>query len=89
MSANVPAGLDVTTTQNFHQVITVITVITAMAIFTTKFQFLPQILIRIFQVYRSLWLEVTAPVGQKVPPPVCSRSPPSPEEIFLPLDLSI
>ena len=30
MSANVPAGLDVTTTQNFHQVITVITVITAI-----------------------------------------------------------
>ena len=87
MSANVPAGLDVTTTQNFHQVITVITVITA--ILTTKFQFLPQNLIRIFQIYRSLWLEVTAPVGQKAPPPVCSRSPPSPEEIFLPLDLSI
>ena len=87
MSANVPTGLDVTTTQNFHQVITVITVITL--ILTTKFHFLPQNLIRIFQIYRSLWLEVTAPVGQKVPPPVCSRSLPSPEETCLTLALSI
>ena len=87
MSANVPPGLDVTTTQNFHQVITVITVITV--ILTTKFHFLPQNLIKIFQMYRSPWLEVTAPVGQKVPPPVCSRSPPFPKETFLPLALSI